>query len=152
MQPHTQTYRLSLILLASLIEYTNALPQTVQARPAIVVDRDQSNVSPTMKWIQGNLFYVCLGIGILLFIIETVDEADTTGFVIVVVGWFWMKKRKNDKARKITANAESSQTSRGQPEIEMEQERRERAESEGFMGIMRMIGIGSRSRKEMPIR
>jgi hypothetical protein len=56
MQGQIQTNHLSLLLFASLVDFTNALPQAVQGRPAAVVDRDQSYVSSTMSWVQKNLF------------------------------------------------------------------------------------------------
>ena len=62
MQP-TQTNHLSLIFLALLIDHTNALPQTVQARPAVVVNREPSSSNSAMKWVQNNLFYSLLGVG-----------------------------------------------------------------------------------------
>jgi len=108
MQALGNTDLLYLLLFASLIKPANALPQTVQARPAVVVDRDQSSVSSTMKWVQQNLFYTLLGVG------KYCSMALCSGFnvdisaCILVLVFFVMKYWRNHKSKK-TAKTTAAQ-------------------------------------------
>ena len=108
MQPRIQTEHLHLLLFASLIDYANALPQTVQARPAVVVDRDQSYVSSTVKWVQQNLFYTLLGVGTSCSIAQRPGlNADRAACIVVLI-FFVMKYWRNHKSKK-TAKTTAAQ-------------------------------------------
>lgn len=152
MQGQIQTNHLSLLLFTLLVDFANALPQAVQGRPAAVVDRNQSHVSSAMKWVQKWLFPICLVVGMLLCITRTVDEADTIGFVLVVVGWIWIKKRKGNKARtRSDGKANPTQNPGGRSEFEMQEERRGRALGNGFTKMLEYIGYASQPRGN-PVR
>jgi hypothetical protein len=107
MHPQTQSNHLSLILLAFLTDFTNALPQTVQTRPAVVVDRDPSAVSSSMKWAQDNLFYTVGGIGAFYSMFELFGYIPNVPAVIGVIMFFivkcWKKKKGNGTTKKTTA-------------------------------------------------
>jgi hypothetical protein len=107
MHPQTQSNHLSLILLAFLTDFTNALPQTIQTRPAVVVDRDPSAVSSSMKWAQDNLFYTVGGIGAFYSMFELFGYIPNVPAVIGVIMFFivkcWKKKKGNGTTKKTTA-------------------------------------------------
>ena len=147
MQPRIRTEHLYLLVFASLIDHADALPQAVQARPAVVVDRDQSYVSSTMKWVQKWLFPICLIICMSLYIIQTVDETNTTGLVIVVVGWLWMKKRKADKAKRL-----SDRKASGQSAIEMQETAQNRYMGAGFRQMFASLGLDTLTSNRTPVR
>jgi hypothetical protein len=103
-----------------------------------------------MKWVQKWLFPICLVVGMLLCITRTVDEADTIGFVLVVVGWIWIKKRKGNKARtKSDGKANPTQNPNGRSEFEMQEEKR--ALGNGFERMLKYIGYASQPRGN-PVR
>jgi hypothetical protein len=109
MQPQTQTNHRSLILLASLIEVTYALPQTVQSRPAVVVDRDQSYVSSTMSWVQKNLFItlVCSGMyHVVCGCFGYNTDVSVVGLGLLI--WFivWYRRRNKTKGTDNATTAE----------------------------------------------
>lgn len=108
MQPRIQTKHLHLLAFASLIDHANALPQAVQARPAVVVDRDQSYVSSTMKWVQQNLFYTLLGVGkYCSMALCSGFDVDISACILVLI-FFVMKYWRNHKSKK-TAETTAAQ-------------------------------------------
>lgn len=138
MQPQTQPNLLCLILVASLIDFTNALPQTVQSRPAVVVDRDQSSVSSTMKWAQDNLFYTVGGIGTFHIMAESFGYIPNVLAVIAVMIFFivkcWKKKKGNRTTKRTTAvDREPSAEEKAEWELK---ETTQRNAWQGFMRFM----------------
>jgi hypothetical protein len=102
MQSHTRTNFLSFILLASFIDFTNAIPQSVQGRPAVVVDRDQSAVSSTMKFVQQNLFITlfCSGVYHNMVICLWYDtDVSVVGLGLLI--WFIVWYRGRNKTKEI---------------------------------------------------
>jgi hypothetical protein len=89
---------------------------------------------------------------VTVYHLVTVNEADTIGFVLVVIGWVWIKKRKGNKARTRSDGKENpTQNPSGRSEFEMPEERRRRALGSGFERMLELIGYAPQPRGN-PVR
>jgi hypothetical protein len=109
MQGQIQTNHLSLLLFTLLVDFANALPQAVQGRPAVVVDRDQSYVSSTMSWVQKNLFITLVCSGMYHVMGDCLRyNTDVSVIGLGVLIWFivWYRRRNKTKGIDKTKIAE----------------------------------------------